>query len=128
MSCSLLFYISELGKYSVCAEDLLENSLQSLPNEMDAVNRRKWDLIVVSQFLREVKDAKKRGRKERRHREAKAVMVEATAAAATSSRNAGLRKDSKDDTPTTTNKEVFYFLFAFFNFLSLIGVGIQRLN
>ncbi|XP_078157478.1 PHD finger family protein isoform X2 [Carex rostrata] len=86
-------------------EDLLENSLQSLPNEMDAVNRRKWDLIVVSQFLREVKDAKKRGRKERRHREAKAVMVEATAAAATSSRNAGLRKDSKDDTPTTTNKE-----------------------
>lgn len=95
-----------MGKYSIFAEDLLEKSVQSLPNEIDAVNRRKWDLIVVSQFLREVKDAKKRGRKERRHREAKAVMAEATAAAATSSRNSALRKDSKDDTPTVTNKEV----------------------
>ncbi|KAJ1699782.1 hypothetical protein LUZ63_008294 [Rhynchospora breviuscula] len=87
-------------------ENLLEKSVQNLPNELDAVNKRKWDLIVVSQFLREVKDAKKRGRKERRHREAKAVMAEATAVAATSSRNSALRKDSKEDTPTTTtNKE-----------------------
>jgi hypothetical protein len=104
------------GNYVLFVEDLLEKTVQSLPKEIDSVNRRKWDLIVVSQFLREVKDAKKRGRKERRHREAKAVMAEATAAAATSSRNSALRKDSNDDSPATTNKEVLYYFSYAFNF------------
>jgi hypothetical protein len=119
ISCHVDFQVAYLnwGELSNFVEDLLEKTVQSLPNEIDSANRRKWDLIVVSQFLREVKDAKKRGRKERRHREAKAVMAEATAAAATTSRNSAPRKDSKDDTPATTNKEVLYFYsYAFFNF------------
>ncbi|XP_008776606.1 uncharacterized protein LOC103696693 isoform X2 [Phoenix dactylifera] len=78
-------------------DDLIFKVVQNLPKELDAVNRRKWDLILVNQFLREVREAKKRGRKERRHKEAQAVLVAAAAAAAASSRNSSVRKDASDE-------------------------------
>ncbi|XP_073105520.1 uncharacterized protein [Elaeis guineensis] len=78
-------------------DDLIFKVVQNLPQQLDAVNRRKWDLILVNQFLREVREAKKRGRKERRHKEAQAVLAAAAAAAAASSRNSSVRKDATDE-------------------------------
>lgn len=95
--------------YSDLAEDLMSKIVKNLPQELDAFNSRKWDLILVNQFLREVKEAKKRGRKERRHKEAQAVLAAAAAAAAASSRNSALRKDSNDEIGPT-NQEVPTFL------------------
>jgi len=51
----------------------------------------------VNQFLRDVREAKKRGRKEKRHKEAQAVLAAAAAAVASSSRNSSMRKDAKED-------------------------------
>ncbi|XP_073010390.1 uncharacterized protein [Typha latifolia] len=80
-----------------CCEGLMFKVVQNLPEELDVSIRRKWDLILVTQFLREIREAKKRGRKERRHKEAQAVLAAATAAAASSSRNSALRKDANDE-------------------------------
>ncbi|XP_020089740.1 uncharacterized protein LOC109711216 isoform X3 [Ananas comosus] len=85
-------------------EDLMSKIVKNLPQELDAFNSRKWDLILVNQFLREVKEAKKRGRKERRHKEAQAVLAAAAAAAAASSRNSALRKDSNDEIGPTNQE------------------------
>ncbi|KAG1366994.1 hypothetical protein COCNU_13G007840 [Cocos nucifera] len=78
-------------------DNLICEVVQNLPQQLDAVNRRKWDLILVNHFLREVREAKKRGRKERRHKEAQAVLAAAAAAAAASSRNSSVRKDASDE-------------------------------
>lgn len=90
------------------ADDLIFKVVQNLPQELDAVNRRKWDLIRVNQFLRDVRDVKKRGRKERRHKEAQAVLAAAAAAVAASSRNSSLRKDANEEN-ISTNQEVQAF-------------------
>ncbi|WOL06578.1 hypothetical protein Cni_G15312 [Canna indica] len=79
-----------------CYENLLSKIVQNLPHELSISNKHKWDCILVNQFLREVREAKKRGRKERRHKEAQAVLA-AVAAAAVSSRNSSLRKDSNNE-------------------------------
>ncbi|XP_062221873.1 uncharacterized protein LOC133921131 isoform X3 [Phragmites australis] len=76
-------------------EDLIAKVVQNLSRELDAFSKRKWDLILVNQFLRDVREAKKRGRKEKRHKEAQAVL--AAAAIASSSRNSTVRKYAKDD-------------------------------
>ncbi|CAO2047356.1 unnamed protein product [Urochloa humidicola] len=78
-------------------EKLIAKVVQNLSRELDAFSRRKWDLIFVNQFLHDVREAKKRGRKEKRHKEAQAVLAAAAAAVASSSRNATMRKDAKDD-------------------------------
>ncbi|XP_026656732.2 uncharacterized protein LOC103696526 isoform X2 [Phoenix dactylifera] len=85
-------------------DDLIFKVVQNLPQELDAVYRRKWNLILVNQFLREVREAKKRGRKERRHKEAQAVLEAAAAAVAASSRNSSLRKDANEGI-ISTNQE-----------------------
>ena len=51
------------------------------------------DLAVVNQYMALVMEAKKQGRKERRSKEAQAVLAAASAVAATSSRSGSLRKD-----------------------------------
>ena len=83
---------------------MIAKVVQNLSRELDAFSRRKWDLIFVNQFLRDVREAKKRGRKEKRHKEAKAVL--AAAAVASSSRNSTMRKDAKEDA-APANQEVF---------------------
>lgn len=64
----------------------------------------------MNQFLRDVREAKKRGRKEKRHKEAQAVLAAAAAAAAaaiaSSSRNSTVRKDAEDMPPS--NQEVCF--------------------
>ncbi|XP_020588273.1 uncharacterized protein LOC110030069 [Phalaenopsis equestris] len=76
-------------------EELIYRMISRLPHELDAFRRKRWDMVLVNQYLCEVKEAKKKGRKERRHKEAQAIFAAATAAAA-SSRNSGHRKDAID--------------------------------
>ena len=78
---------------------MIAKVVQNLSRELDVFSKRKWDLIFVNQFLRDVREAKKRGRKEKRHKEAQAVLAAAAAAIASSSRNSTMRKDAKEDSP-----------------------------
>ncbi|XP_021748262.1 uncharacterized protein LOC110714096 isoform X2 [Chenopodium quinoa] len=77
--------------------------VNSLPNEMDSVRKRRWDSVHVNQYIYELKEARKQGRKERRHKEAQAVLAAATAAAAASSRVSSLRKDMVDESSQQEN-------------------------
>ncbi|KAK8941180.1 hypothetical protein KSP39_PZI010222 [Platanthera zijinensis] len=76
-------------------EELIYRITNHLPQELDAFRKKRWDMVLIDQYLCEVKEAKKRGRKERRHTEAQAVLAAATAAAA-ASRTSVLRKDAID--------------------------------
>ncbi|XP_066332609.1 uncharacterized protein [Miscanthus floridulus] len=87
-------------------EKLIAKVVQNLSRELDVFSKRKWDLIFVNQFLRDVREAKKRGRKEKRHKEAQAVLAAAAAAIASSSRNSTMRKDAKEDAPESSPKLV----------------------
>ncbi|KAL5212227.1 hypothetical protein ABZP36_023074 [Zizania latifolia] len=78
-------------------EDLIAKVVQNLSRELVAFSKRKWDFIFINQFLRDVREAKKRGRKEKRHKEAQAILAGAAAAVAASSRNSTVRKDANDD-------------------------------
>ncbi|XP_057785158.1 uncharacterized protein LOC131002701 isoform X2 [Salvia miltiorrhiza] len=79
------------------SDDLISKVVRSLPRELDAAGKQKWDAVLVSQYTHELREAKKQGRKERRHKEAQAVLAAATAAAAASSRISSLRKDTLED-------------------------------
>ncbi|XP_058097210.1 uncharacterized protein LOC131242526 isoform X3 [Magnolia sinica] len=78
-------------------ESLISRVVKNLPHELDALCKQRWDAVLVSQFLRQVREAKKQGRKERRHKEAQAVLAAATATAAASSRISSFRKDVHDE-------------------------------
>ncbi|KAL3638770.1 hypothetical protein CASFOL_016677 [Castilleja foliolosa] len=80
------------------SDGLISKVVTSLPWEMDAAGKRKWDVVLVSKYKHELREAMKLGRKERRHKEAQAVLAAATAAAAASSRNS-LRKDTPEESP-----------------------------
>lgn len=82
---------------------LIYNVVKTLPWELDAVRRQKWDAVLVNQYLCELREAKKQGRKERRHKEAQAVLAAATAAAAASSRISSFRKDVLDESSHQEN-------------------------
>ncbi|MQL76261.1 hypothetical protein Taro_008647, partial [Colocasia esculenta] len=77
-------------------ENLMMKVVRHLPEELDSLKKKRWDLVVVNQFLRHVKEAKKRGRKEKRHKEYQAVLAAAAAAVETSSRISSLRKETND--------------------------------
>ncbi|XP_074575453.1 uncharacterized protein LOC141831928 isoform X2 [Curcuma longa] len=77
-------------------DDLLLRIVKNLPHELNESTKQKWDLILVNQFFHEIKEAKKRGRKEKKNKEAQAVYAAAAEAAAVSSRNS-LRKDNNDE-------------------------------
>ncbi|CAL0319377.1 unnamed protein product [Lupinus luteus] len=83
-------------------DNLIHNIAKSLPQEIDMSHQRRWDAVIVNQYLRDLKEAKKRGRKERRHKEAQAVLAAATAAAAASTRSS-LRKDTLDESMQQEN-------------------------
>ncbi|XP_058217291.1 uncharacterized protein LOC131328357 isoform X2 [Rhododendron vialii] len=82
---------------SECHDDLICKVAKGLPQEIDAIAKQKWDAVLVNQYLSELREAKKRGRKERRHKEAQAVLAAATAAAAASLRISSQRKDAPDE-------------------------------
>lgn len=98
--CILIFYMDILltcTVYTFAADVLMCNVAKSLPKEIDATRNLKWDAVLVNQYLCELREAKKQGRKERRHKEAQAVLAAATAAAAASSRISSFRKDVLDE-------------------------------
>ncbi|KAL3845575.1 hypothetical protein ACJIZ3_002978 [Penstemon smallii] len=79
------------------SDGLISKVARSLPQEIDAAGKLKWDAVLVSQYNHELREAKKLGRKERRHKEAQAVLAAATAAAAASSRISSTRKDALEE-------------------------------
>ncbi|KAG7980878.1 hypothetical protein I3843_05G205300 [Carya illinoinensis] len=78
-------------------DNLICNVAKSLPQEIDMARWQRWDSVLVNQYLGDLREAKKQGRKERKHKEAQAVLAAATAAAAASSRISSFRKDAYDD-------------------------------
>ena len=68
-----------------------------LPLEIDEEHGRRWDDVLVNKYFHDVREARKQSRKEKRHKDAQAVLAAATAAAATSSRNTSLRKDMAEE-------------------------------
>ena len=49
------------------AEDLILKVVRNISYELDSFNK-KWDHIIMNQFLRDMREAKKRGNSERRQR------------------------------------------------------------
>nr|CAB3451194.1 unnamed protein product [Digitaria exilis] len=84
---SSLDHCSSQGDYARDGENLIENGFGT-PRDCDS------NCSHVQPFF---KEAKKRGRKEKRHKEAQAVLAAAAAAVASSSRNSNMRKDAKED-------------------------------
>ncbi|XP_041013477.1 uncharacterized protein LOC121256681 isoform X7 [Juglans microcarpa x Juglans regia] len=78
-------------------DNLICNVAKNLPQEIDMARWQRWDSVLVNQYLGDLREAKKQGRKERKHKEAQAVLAAATAAAAASSRISSFRKDAYDD-------------------------------
>jgi hypothetical protein len=87
------------------AEDLILKVVQNISYELDSVNKRKWDHIIVNQFLRDLREAKKRGNSERRHKEALAILAATAPSIAPTSRNATVRKDAENKV-TSARQEV----------------------
>lgn len=85
------------------ADNLINKIRKDLPQEIDSAHGQVWDAVLVNKYLCELRVAKKLGRKERKHKEAQAVLAAATAAAAASSRISSVRKDLPDG---STNQEV----------------------
>ncbi|XP_052188942.1 uncharacterized protein LOC127799193 isoform X2 [Diospyros lotus] len=103
----LIFYqhrlLCNVGARKHLIDGLVNKVGKSLPWEIDAVRKQKWDAVIVNQYLHELREAKKQGRKERRHKEAQAVLAAATAAAAASSRVSSFRKDTLDESAHQEN-------------------------
>lgn len=97
----IIFYQQRLLDNAVVqkrhADQLVCKIVRNLPHQMDAVRKQRWDDVLVNQYVHELKEARKLGRKEKRYKEAQAVLAAATAAAAASSRTSSLRKDTIDE-------------------------------
>ncbi|KAF2562686.1 hypothetical protein F2Q70_00016373, partial [Brassica cretica] len=79
------------------SDDLAYAVTKKLPLEIDEQHGRRWDDVLVNKYFHDLREARKQGRKEKRHKEAQAVLAAATQAAATSSRNTSLRKDTSEE-------------------------------
>ncbi|KAL0702080.1 hypothetical protein Bca4012_058202 [Brassica carinata] len=79
------------------SDDLAYEVTKKLPLEIDEEHGRRWDDVLVNKYFHDVREARKQSRKEKRHKDAQAVLAAATAAAATSSRNTSLRKDMAEE-------------------------------
>eukprot|EP00250_Pteridium_aquilinum_P003700 c14005_g1_i1 orf=331-4776(-) len=86
--------IAQAQKNRDQCERLVLKIIPTLSNELRAHWRKSKDLAFVNHYLSMLREAKKQGRKERRSKEAQAVLAAATAVAAASSRLGGLRKDA----------------------------------
>ncbi|KAL1214298.1 histone H3-lysine(4) N-trimethyltransferase ATX1 [Cardamine amara subsp. amara] len=97
----LLYYQLQLLGTAVSRKQLSDNLVyevaKKLPLEIDEQHGRRWDNVLVNKYFHDVREARKQGRKEKRHKQAQAVLAAATAAAATSSRNTSLRKDMSEE-------------------------------
>ncbi|OVA04768.1 zinc finger protein [Macleaya cordata] len=97
----LIYFQNKLLDHTIASkrhcDELVFRVVKSLPQELDAASKQRWDLVLVNQYLCGIREAKKQGRKEKRHKEAQAVLAAATAAAAASSRISSFRKDAHDE-------------------------------
>ncbi|KAE8679801.1 PHD finger family protein, putative isoform 2 [Hibiscus syriacus] len=84
-------------------DNLVSRVAKSLPQEVETARTKIWDIVLVNQYLYELREAKKQGRKERRHKEAQAVLAADTAAVAASSRISSSRKDGLEDSSHQEN-------------------------
>ncbi|KAL5199481.1 hypothetical protein ABZP36_020684 [Zizania latifolia] len=89
--------LNDIGDAKQRYEDLIPKIVQSLSQDLDSFNKRKWDHIIANQFLRDLREAKKRGNTERRHKEAQAIMAAAASCILPTSRNTSVRKDAECD-------------------------------
>jgi hypothetical protein len=96
--------------YLYLAEELMLKVVQHISYELDSFNTRKWDLIIVNQFLRDLREAKKRGNSERRHKEALAILAATTTFVAPASRNATLRKEAENITSAKQEVDTLFLL------------------
>lgn len=116
------------------AEDLIFKVVQSLSHELDSFNKRKWDHIIVNQFLRDIREAKKRGNTERRHKEAQAILAAAAPApcVAPSSRNVTFKQDAENDAVPVKQEVhtvlvlVLFILCYGYSFLSFLCCRVLR--
>ena len=99
------------------AEDLMLKVVQNISYELDSFNKRKWDHIIVNQFLRDLREAKKRGNSERRHKEALAILAATAPSVVPTSRNATVRKETENNV-ASARREVITVLCLFSCFLS----------
>ncbi|KAF0902609.1 hypothetical protein E2562_018101 [Oryza meyeriana var. granulata] len=98
--------LNDVGDAKQRYEDLVLKIVQSLSHDMDSFNKRKWDHIIANQFLRDLREAKKRGNTERRHKEAQAIMAAAASCILPTSRNASVRKAAECDIPSAKQEFV----------------------
>ncbi|KAL5225734.1 hypothetical protein ABZP36_012373 [Zizania latifolia] len=89
--------LNDVGDAKQRYEYLIPKIVQSLSQDLDSFNRRKWDHIIANQFLRDLREAKKRGNAERRHKEAQAIMAAAAPCILPISRNTSVRKQTEHD-------------------------------
>lgn len=79
------------------SENLILRVIMNLSEEQQASWKQRSDAFLVNDYLNRAREAKKQGRKERRHKEAQAILAAATAAAAASPRISSSRKDGIGD-------------------------------
>ncbi|KAG8094220.1 hypothetical protein GUJ93_ZPchr0012g20125 [Zizania palustris] len=89
--------LNNVGDAKQRYEYLIPKVVQSLSQDLDSFNRRKWDHIIANQFLRDLREAKKRGNADRRHKEAQAIMAAAAPCILHISRNTSVRKQAEHD-------------------------------
>uniref|UniRef100_A0A7N0UNA5 Uncharacterized protein n=1 Tax=Kalanchoe fedtschenkoi TaxID=63787 RepID=A0A7N0UNA5_KALFE len=85
------------------SDGLVSKAVKSLPSQIDFVRSQRWDSVFVNKYLAEVREVKKQGRKEKRHKEAQAVLAAATAAAASFPRISTFRKQDLDESSSQEN-------------------------
>ncbi|XP_052158314.1 uncharacterized protein LOC127776038 [Oryza glaberrima] len=98
--------LDDVGGAKQRYEDLVLKIVQSLSHDLDSFNKRKWDHIIANQFLRDLREAKKRGNTERRHKEAQAIMAAAAPCILPTSRNAPVRKVAECDVLSAKQESV----------------------
>lgn len=79
------------------SDNLILRVIMNLSEEQQALWKQRCDAFLVNDYLNQAREAKKQGRKERRHKEAQAILAAATAAAAASPRISSSRKDGIGD-------------------------------
>lgn len=79
------------------SENLILRVIMNLSEEQQASWKQRCDAFLVNDYLNRAREAKKQGRKERKHKEAQAILAAATAAAAASPRISTSRKDGIGD-------------------------------
>ncbi|KAL9270097.1 PHD finger protein rhinoceros-like protein [Drosera capensis] len=78
-----------ISRKHIC-DGLICKIVKNLSEEIDVVRNQRWDNVHLNQSIYELREAKKRGRKERRH-EAEIVIPPAAATVASSSKLSSLR-------------------------------------